>query len=68
MYDISGEQRIVKIDIAIVSDRGILTSHCSATQGLLATNHESMKHGQVTWTTPSSPNYHTPPTGGHFSS
>ncbi|GFT21491.1 transposable element Tcb2 transposase [Trichonephila clavipes] len=44
---------------------GILTSHCSATQGLLATDHVILNHGQVTWTTPElappSPNYHTTP-------
>ncbi|GFX01952.1 uncharacterized protein TNCV_371411 [Trichonephila clavipes] len=27
-------------------------SHCSATRGLLATDHEIMNDGQVTWTTP----------------
>ncbi|GFW84202.1 uncharacterized protein TNCV_4878651 [Trichonephila clavipes] len=31
---------------------GILTSHCSATRGLLATDHAILNHGQVTWTTP----------------
>ncbi|GFW74422.1 fatty acid synthase [Trichonephila clavipes] len=43
-----------------------------ATRGLLATDHVILNHGQVTWTTPelaqSSPNYHTTPTGGRFSS
>ncbi|GFY30203.1 uncharacterized protein TNCV_3091101 [Trichonephila clavipes] len=29
----------------------ILTSHCSATRGLLATDHVILNHGQVTWTT-----------------
>ncbi|GFX61189.1 NEDD4-binding protein 2 [Trichonephila clavipes] len=52
-----------------VSER-ILSSHCSATRGLLAKDHVILNHGQVTWTTPepapSSPNYHT--TGGGFSS
>ncbi|GFS97108.1 uncharacterized protein TNCV_184581 [Trichonephila clavipes] len=42
-------------------------SHCSATRGLLATDHVILNHGQVTWTTPElappSPNYHTTPTG-----
>ncbi|GFW33087.1 uncharacterized protein TNCV_2110171 [Trichonephila clavipes] len=37
------------------------------TRGLLATDHVILNHGQVTWTTPelapSSPNYHTIPTG-----
>ncbi|GFY20893.1 general transcription factor II-I repeat domain-containing protein 2A [Trichonephila clavipes] len=51
---------------------GILTSHCSATRGLLATDHVILNHGQVTWTTPElappSPNYPTTPTGGRFSS
>ncbi|GFW12943.1 uncharacterized protein TNCV_3328751 [Trichonephila clavipes] len=49
----------------------ILTSHCSATRGLLATDHVILNHGQVTWTTPElAPplNYHTTPTGGRFSS
>ncbi|GFV37501.1 hypothetical protein TNCV_4968431 [Trichonephila clavipes] len=50
----------------------ILTSRCSATRGLLATDHVILNHGQVTWTTPElappSPNYHTTPTGGRFSS
>ncbi|GFW32367.1 uncharacterized protein TNCV_675261 [Trichonephila clavipes] len=45
----------------------ILTSHCPATRGLLATDHVILKHGQVTWTTPElatlSPNYHTTSTG-----
>ncbi|GFV83455.1 uncharacterized protein TNCV_3056021 [Trichonephila clavipes] len=31
---------------------GILTSHCSATRGLLATDHVILNYGQVTWTTP----------------
>ncbi|GFV28450.1 hypothetical protein TNCV_3984011 [Trichonephila clavipes] len=43
-----------------------------STRGLLATAHVILNHGQVTWTTPelapSSPNYHTTPTGGRFSS
>ncbi|GFS68357.1 uncharacterized protein TNCV_3000421 [Trichonephila clavipes] len=30
----------------------ILTSHCSATRGLSATDHVILNHGQVTWTTP----------------
>ncbi|GFX00411.1 transposable element Tcb1 transposase [Trichonephila clavipes] len=38
---------------------------CSATRGLLATEHVILNHGQVTWTTPElappSPNYHTTP-------
>ncbi|GFV18058.1 hypothetical protein TNCV_168621 [Trichonephila clavipes] len=44
----------------------------AATRGLLATDHVILNHGQVTWTTPElappSPNYHTTPTGGRFSS
>ncbi|GFX50450.1 hypothetical protein TNCV_770221 [Trichonephila clavipes] len=48
-------------------------SNCSdATRGLLATDYVILNHGQVTWTTPElappSPNYHTTPTGGRFSS
>ncbi|GFX38732.1 uncharacterized protein TNCV_1170621 [Trichonephila clavipes] len=50
----------------------ILTSHCSATRGLLATDHVILNHGQVTWTTPElaplSPNYHTTRTGKRFNS
>ncbi|GFU89629.1 hypothetical protein TNCV_4599421 [Trichonephila clavipes] len=50
----------------------ILTSHCSAARGLLATDHVILNHGQVTWTTPElappSPNYHTTPMGRRFSS
>ncbi|GFX17436.1 hypothetical protein TNCV_1494501 [Trichonephila clavipes] len=42
------------------------------TRGLLVTDHVILNHGQVTWTTPEltppSPNYHTTPTGGRFSS
>ncbi|GFW86053.1 uncharacterized protein TNCV_1968611 [Trichonephila clavipes] len=34
-------------------------SHCSATRGLLATDHVILNHGQVTWMTPLSPDYHT---------
>ncbi|GFU94732.1 hypothetical protein TNCV_3386211 [Trichonephila clavipes] len=30
----------------------ILTSHCSATRGLSATDDVILNHGQVTWTTP----------------
>ncbi|GFX40330.1 uncharacterized protein TNCV_4319631 [Trichonephila clavipes] len=30
----------------------ILTSYCSATRGLLTTDHVILNHGQVTWTTP----------------
>ncbi|GFW93181.1 hypothetical protein TNCV_3333411 [Trichonephila clavipes] len=45
---------------------------CRATRGLLATDHVILNHGQVTWTTPElappSPNYHSTPTGGRFSS
>ncbi|GFU47535.1 hypothetical protein TNCV_2000381 [Trichonephila clavipes] len=44
----------------------------SPTRGLLATDHVILNHGEVTWTTPElappSPNYHTTPTGGRFSS
>ncbi|GFW46987.1 hypothetical protein TNCV_3485991 [Trichonephila clavipes] len=44
----------------------------AATRGLLATDHVILNHGQVTWTTPElappSPNSHTTPTGGRFSS
>ncbi|GFS69276.1 HTH La-type RNA-binding domain-containing protein [Trichonephila clavipes] len=44
----------------------------ATTRGLLATDHVILNHGQVTWTTPElappSPNYHTTPMGGRFSS
>ncbi|GFU26024.1 uncharacterized protein TNCV_5105091 [Trichonephila clavipes] len=30
----------------------VLTSHCSAARGLLATDHVVLNHSQVTWTTP----------------
>ncbi|GFU59840.1 uncharacterized protein TNCV_4726081 [Trichonephila clavipes] len=33
-------------------DVGRLTSHCSATRGLLVTDHVILNQGQVTWTTP----------------
>ncbi|GFV66353.1 hypothetical protein TNCV_4322681 [Trichonephila clavipes] len=54
-------------------DRGrIIGLREAATRGLLATDHVILNHGQVTWTTPElappSPNYHTTPTGGRFSS
>ncbi|GFV31736.1 hypothetical protein TNCV_2442071 [Trichonephila clavipes] len=43
-----------------------------AARGLSATDHVFLDHGQVTWTTPElappSPNYHTIPTRGRFSS
>ncbi|GFT51623.1 uncharacterized protein TNCV_2632871 [Trichonephila clavipes] len=43
-----------------------------ATRELLATDHVILNHGQVMWMTPElappSPNYHTTPTGGRFSS
>ncbi|GFV40575.1 hypothetical protein TNCV_1984171 [Trichonephila clavipes] len=52
--------------------RKSLVNFISATGGLLATDHVILNHGQVTWTTPElappSPNYHTTPTGGRFSS
>ncbi|GFX41269.1 hypothetical protein TNCV_2219671 [Trichonephila clavipes] len=51
---------------------GILTSHCSATRGFLATDLVILNHGQVTRTTPElatlSPNYHTTPMGRRLSS
>ncbi|GFU71588.1 hypothetical protein TNCV_3035281 [Trichonephila clavipes] len=56
-----------------VIDFEALTKYCSSsTRGLSETNHVLLNHGQVTWTTlelvPLSPNYHTTPTGGRFSS
>ncbi|GFT36752.1 hypothetical protein TNCV_2755631 [Trichonephila clavipes] len=45
---------------------------CNSARGLLATDHVIFNHGQGTWTTPelapASPNYHTTPMGGRFSS
>ncbi|GFT38097.1 hypothetical protein TNCV_4103301 [Trichonephila clavipes] len=59
------------VDVSRLID-WILSSHCSATRKLLATDHVILNHGQVTWTTPElaspSPNDHTTPTGGRFSS
>ncbi|GFY23962.1 hypothetical protein TNCV_4896431 [Trichonephila clavipes] len=50
----------------------LITELLRTTRGLLATDHVILNHGQVTWTTPElappSPNYHTTPTGGRFSS
>ncbi|GFW33923.1 hypothetical protein TNCV_3590081 [Trichonephila clavipes] len=50
----------------------LLDNVVQTTRGLLATDHVILNHGQVTWTTPElappSPNYHTTPTGGRFSS
>ncbi|GFT10159.1 hypothetical protein TNCV_1115811 [Trichonephila clavipes] len=44
----------------------------TATRGLLAMDHAILNHGHVTWTklklAPSSPNYHTTPTGERLSS
>ncbi|GFW08049.1 uncharacterized protein TNCV_2978171 [Trichonephila clavipes] len=49
-----------------------LPENVPATRGLLATDHVILNRGQVTWTTPElappSPNYHTTPMGGRFSS
>ncbi|GFU46918.1 hypothetical protein TNCV_3790031 [Trichonephila clavipes] len=58
--------------VSIVTRRRYRSSRVAATRGLLATDHVILNHGQVTWTTPElappSPNYHTTPTGGRFSS
>ncbi|GFV88321.1 hypothetical protein TNCV_927341 [Trichonephila clavipes] len=49
----------------------VRSNHCT-TRGLLATDHVILSPSRVTWTTPelapSSPKYHTTPTGGRFSS
>ncbi|GFX74324.1 hypothetical protein TNCV_3452721 [Trichonephila clavipes] len=56
------------------SEEEIFTSSgkLKAPQGLLMTEYVISNHGQVTWTTlelaPLSPNYHTTPTEGRFSS
>ncbi|GFS87940.1 hypothetical protein TNCV_3426901 [Trichonephila clavipes] len=49
---------------------GILTSHCSATRGLSATDLVNLNHGQVTGTTPELKLslITTTPTGGRLSS
>ncbi|GFX01394.1 hypothetical protein TNCV_4736351 [Trichonephila clavipes] len=69
------EVRRSKIQVLRVVDKHIddrLEVKPTATRGLLATDHVILNHGQVTWTTPEvappSPNYHTTPTGGRFSS
>ncbi|GFU37882.1 hypothetical protein TNCV_1063841 [Trichonephila clavipes] len=50
----------------------LLDNVAQTTRGFLATDHVILNHGQVSWTTPElaprSPNYHTTPTGGRFSS
>ncbi|GFT58845.1 uncharacterized protein TNCV_185001 [Trichonephila clavipes] len=43
-------RRVVNLMLACLID-WILTLHCSATRGLLATDHVILNHGQVTWTT-----------------
>ncbi|GFY04991.1 uncharacterized protein TNCV_561231 [Trichonephila clavipes] len=48
--DIKEEQMMANIEFDLIDL--ILTSHCSATRGLLATDHVILNHGQVTWTTP----------------
>ncbi|GFY02155.1 hypothetical protein TNCV_5100161 [Trichonephila clavipes] len=48
------------------ADRSRIIGLQEATRGLLVTVHVILNHGQVTWATPdlpSSPNYHTTPTG-----
>ncbi|GFU18368.1 uncharacterized protein TNCV_1980531 [Trichonephila clavipes] len=44
--------RIVRHNDESVRFDLILTSHCSGTRGLLATDHVILNHSQVTWTTP----------------
>ncbi|GFW11005.1 hypothetical protein TNCV_4459801 [Trichonephila clavipes] len=60
-----------KARVSRVSER-ILTSHISATRGLLATDLVILNPGQVTRMTPElelpSPNYHTTPMGGPLNS
>ncbi|GFU30575.1 transposable element Tcb1 transposase [Trichonephila clavipes] len=57
---------------ANIVDECLQSEDITPTRGLLSTDHVILNHGQVTWTTPelapSSPNYHTTPTGGRFSS
>ncbi|GFV83644.1 hypothetical protein TNCV_3612181 [Trichonephila clavipes] len=58
--------------INLFQSKELLPFKYEATRGLLVTDHVILNHGQVTWTTPElappSPNYHTTPTGGRFSS
>ncbi|GFW12767.1 hypothetical protein TNCV_3884771 [Trichonephila clavipes] len=57
--------------LTIITDFGLkLITNCSATRGLLATDHVILNHGHDVDDTRSwhpSPNYHTTPTGGRFS-
>ncbi|GFV49697.1 hypothetical protein TNCV_4042711 [Trichonephila clavipes] len=69
------KRRIIDMELnyhARPIQKNVVTSHCSATRGLLATDHVILNHGQGTSTAPElappSPNYHTKPTGGRFSS
>ncbi|GFX44846.1 integrase catalytic domain-containing protein [Trichonephila clavipes] len=43
---------LLKCSVSELVSELILTSLCSATRGLLATDHVILNHGQVTWTTP----------------
>ncbi|GFU37266.1 hypothetical protein TNCV_4272631 [Trichonephila clavipes] len=58
--------------ICSMRDRSEACIEATAARVLLATDHVILNHGQVTWTTHElaspSPNYHTTPTGGRFSS
>ncbi|GFX21056.1 hypothetical protein TNCV_4882881 [Trichonephila clavipes] len=42
----------MSLEISLTTSEGILTSHCSATRGLLATDLEILNYDQVTRTTP----------------
>ncbi|GFU36558.1 hypothetical protein TNCV_2898121 [Trichonephila clavipes] len=61
-----------EMDDARLSAPGSKVIPFNAARGLLATDRVIFNHGQMTWTTPElappSPNYHTTPTGGRFSS
>ncbi|GFX12502.1 transposable element Tc1 transposase [Trichonephila clavipes] len=63
--EISYESRSPLVVITNTLTANLYVGVCSATRGLLATDHVILNHGQVTWTTPElappSPNYHTTP-------
>ncbi|GFU17541.1 hypothetical protein TNCV_616961 [Trichonephila clavipes] len=56
--------------VALATTTTTTTSHCSATRGLLVTDHVILNHGQLTWTIPelAPPLLTTTPMGGRFSS
>ncbi|GFU98309.1 hypothetical protein TNCV_3005931 [Trichonephila clavipes] len=71
LYRMGGEELDAKIQVFSLLRDSSWKTH-TTTLELLATDHVILNHGQVTWTTPElappSPNYHTTPMGGRFSS